>query len=411
MGPRETYVASSAPMSGAETSQTTTLNGSVGVMRTKNGLGMTAVGMPRTSRVSTVPPIAASQKRRSSVARRRKSRSYVTWGTPSGGCRGDRAYHASRLVASKPPSVDVDSPHRPRLRHDRGRRPGPGERPHPRARGPDLRLLQLGLPARLPRGTRRPRREGPGRRGGTEARRRPARHRRGHAPLGRELLLLPGRHVPGDQGPARRRASRRRSGTGRTRHLRGGRDRRMTRSRRRLRATGIAAATFVLVLAAAWFVGRAPAGQSPLARLGTEDVHALAFVGDDPEHLLVGHHGGILESGDGGRSWQPLPTQADAMAMAPASDGSIVIAGHEVFTASRDGGVSWQDIPTDLPSLDIHGYARDPADPGRMWALLATGGLWESRDGGVRWEQVRSDNILFPVATTDDGRAQPYGPG
>ena len=183
----------------------------------------------------------------------------------------------------------------------------------------------------------------------------------------------------------------------------------MTRSRRRLRATGIAAATFVLVLAAAWFVGRAPAGQSPLARLGTEDVHALAFVGDDPEHLLFGHHGGILESVDGGRSWQPLPTQADAMAMAPASDGSIVIAGHEVFTASRDGGVSWQDIPTDLPSLDIHGFARDPADPGRMWALLATGGLWESRDGGVRWEQVRSDNILFPVATTDDGRAQLYG--
>ena len=26
--------------------------------------------------------------------------------------------------------------------------------------------------------------------------------------------------------------------------------------------------------------------------------------------------------------------------------------------------------------------ARDPADPARMWAYLATGGLWESRDGG-----------------------------
>src|SRR3990170_1007326 len=146
-GPRETYVASSAPMSGAETSQTTTLNGSVGVMRTKNGLGNTAVGMPRTSRVSTVPPIAASQKRRSSVARRRKSRSYVTWGTPSGGCRGDRADHASWSGASAPPAPHpamndqqgvsraghAYEGHRPRLRHDRGRRPGRGERPHPRA--------------------------------------------------------------------------------------------------------------------------------------------------------------------------------------------------------------------------------------------------------------------------------------
>ncbi len=183
----------------------------------------------------------------------------------------------------------------------------------------------------------------------------------------------------------------------------------MRRSRRWLGATGIAAAAFVVVLAAAWFVGRAPAGQSPLARLGTEDVHALAFVGDDPEHLLFGHHGGILESVDGGRSWQPLPTRADAMGMAPASDGSIVIAGHDVFTASRDGGATWQDIPANLPSLDIHGFARDPADLDRMWALLATGGLWESRDDGVRWEQVRPDNILFPVATTVDGSTRLYG--
>ena len=184
----------------------------------------------------------------------------------------------------------------------------------------------------------------------------------------------------------------------------------MSRGRPWLRATGIAAATFVVVvLAVAWFLGRSPAGQHAVARLGTADVHSLAFVGDDPEHLLFGHHGGILESIDGGRSWQPLPTQADAMAMAPAGDGSIVIAGHEVFTASRDGGTTWQDIPADLPSLDIHGFARDPADPGRMWALLATGGLWESRDDGVRWEQVRSDNILFPVATTVDGSTRLYG--
>jgi len=183
----------------------------------------------------------------------------------------------------------------------------------------------------------------------------------------------------------------------------------MSRGLRWPRATGIATAVLGVVLAAAWFVGRAPAGQAALARLGTEDVHALAFAGDDPGHLLFGHHGGILESVDGGRSWQPLPTRADAMAIAPAGYGSIVIAGHEVFTASRDGGATWQDIPADLPSLDIHGFARDPADPGRMWALLATGGLWESRDGGARWERVSADNILFPVATTDDGRTRLYG--
>ncbi|MEO8437521.1 MAG: hypothetical protein ABI562_03620 [Chloroflexota bacterium] len=139
-------------------------------------------------------------------------------------------------------------------------------------------------------------------------------------------------------------------------------------------------------------------GQTAWSRLGTSDVHSLAFEGDDPNHVLFGHHGGISESRDGGRSWQPLATRDDAMGMRPADDGSIVIAGHDVFTASRDGGKTWQPIAADLPSLDIHGFARDPGDPARMWAALATGGLWESSDFGAHWTQVRQDNVLSPLA-------------
>lgn len=87
--------------------------------------------------------------------------------------------------------------------------------------------------------------------------------------------------------------------------------------------------------------------------------------------------------------------------MVPADDGSIVIAGHEVFTASRDGGRTWAPIASDLPSLDIHGFTRDPADPARMWAYLATGGLWQSTDFGAHWTEVRTDNVLFPLAIRD----------
>ncbi len=138
---------------------------------------------------------------------------------------------------------------------------------------------------------------------------------------------------------------------------------------------------------------------TPWARLGTADVHSLAFVGNDPNHVLFGHHGGILESRDGGHTWQPLPIGADAMGMRPAADGSIVIAGHLVFTASHDNGKTWQSIAAqDLPNLDIHGFARDPSDPARMWAALATGGLWESGDFGIHWTRVREDNVLLPVA-------------
>lgn len=141
-----------------------------------------------------------------------------------------------------------------------------------------------------------------------------------------------------------------------------------------------------------------PALPVPWATFGSEDVHSLAFVGADPQHLLFGHHGGLEETNDGGRTWSDLPVRDDAMSMSPASDASIVIAGHEVFAASRDGGQTWTSIESDLPSLDIHGFTRDPADAGRMWAALATGGLWQSTDGGVHFSRVRQDYVLYPTA-------------
>lgn len=140
------------------------------------------------------------------------------------------------------------------------------------------------------------------------------------------------------------------------------------------------------------------ATQTAWTRFGTQDVHSLSFVAGDPSRVLFGHHGGLLASSDGGQTWSPLPVRDDAMSMAPASDGSIVIAGHLVFTASRDGGATWTAIDTNLPSLDIHGFTRDPRDPARMWAYLATGGLWESTDFGATFTRVQEANVLFPLA-------------
>lgn len=147
--------------------------------------------------------------------------------------------------------------------------------------------------------------------------------------------------------------------------------------------SGAVGAVAVIGVAVVAFILSRPSGvsASPWSRLGTQDVHSLAFVGDDPDRLLFGHHGGISASSDGGRTWQPLGTRSDAMSLGAASDGSIVIAGHEVLAASRDDGRTWENTAAVLPSLDIHGFARDPGDPARMWAYLATGGLWESRNG------------------------------
>jgi photosystem II stability/assembly factor-like uncharacterized protein len=186
-----------------------------------------------------------------------------------------------------------------------------------------------------------------------------------------------------------------------TRKRRGWRRAPRTGTRLPIRATAFVLATTVAVIAiiAVFLVrGQRSTDQAGWARLGSQDVHSLAFVGDDPNRLLFGHHGGLSESLDGGRTWRPLPTRADAMAMQPARDGSIVIAGHDVFIASHDRGQTWAPLSADLPSLDIHGFTRDPGDPARMWAYLATGGLWESNDSGARWLQVRQDNVVFPLA-------------
>ena len=159
-----------------------------------------------------------------------------------------------------------------------------------------------------------------------------------------------------------------------------------------------------------YFVTR-PESATPSAwtTLGTADAHALTFVGEDPARLLFGHHGGLLASEDGGLSWTQLAASDDAMSVSVATDDSIIIAGHEVLAVSRDAGATWADLDADLPSRDIHGFARDPADPGRMWAALASGGLWASADGGLSWSQVRSDNVLSPVAIRAGGQTRLLG--
>lgn len=170
-----------------------------------------------------------------------------------------------------------------------------------------------------------------------------------------------------------------------------------------------AGAAGLLILLAAVLRPFSPGNPVPWTRLGTADVHSLAFAPGATERLYFGHHGGILESQDGGRRWDPLPVSADAMGMRPAADGSIVIAGHEVFVGSADGGQTWTPITTDLPNIDIHAFARDPLDAHRMWAYLAEGGVYESTDGGAHWTKVYEGHIPFMTATTDGSSAALIG--
>jgi photosystem II stability/assembly factor-like uncharacterized protein len=128
-------------------------------------------------------------------------------------------------------------------------------------------------------------------------------------------------------------------------------------------------------------------GATAWSTLGTRDVHSLAFDPTNPQHLYFGHHGGLLETKDGGRSWQGTSLSgADAMNVAPPVGGFFQIAGHKVYMETADGGQTWQDVPNDLPGLDLHAFVADPADPSHAWAFDVGFGLFETTDKGRTWE-------------------------
>ncbi len=113
---------------------------------------------------------------------------------------------------------------------------------------------------------------------------------------------------------------------------------------------------------------------------GTADVHSLAFDPNDGSRLYFGHHGGLLESRDGGRSWQGGDRLGGGCHEGSHRRGSRKIAGHNVYLESTDGGVTWQHVPSDLPGLDLHAFAINHDDPDRAWALAAGFGLIETTD-------------------------------
>jgi hypothetical protein len=145
-----------------------------------------------------------------------------------------------------------------------------------------------------------------------------------------------------------------------------------------------------------WTAGFGPGSRPRVAGR----VAAVALDPSDPRHLLVGG-GGVWESRDGGWTWTPRaddqPTVAiGAVAFAP-GDPSVAYAGTgqgEALAAlgvgllrSGDGGATWEPlVARELLGAGFHDLLVDPGDAGRLLAAT-TAGLWASPDGGRSWER------------------------
>lgn len=135
-----------------------------------------------------------------------------------------------------------------------------------------------------------------------------------------------------------------------------------------------------------------------LSQIKTNDFHSMAVSPADPNLVLYGHHGGVLRSTDGGRTWLTTNLTGatdDAMGMgiSGAEPDIVYAAGHDTFFKSTDGGQTWRSLDPDLPGRDIHGMAVAPDHAGRLYANVVRYGFYRSDDGGETWTKANSGSF------------------
>ena len=124
------------------------------------------------------------------------------------------------------------------------------------------------------------------------------------------------------------------------------------------------------------------------------EVIALEF---DPVggRLFKVHPHALYGSGDGGRSWDPVPLPASvldgriaAIALPPDSAGALYVAGHGIgVIVSRDMGETWKGIGQELPA-DLVALTGHADQPRTLYAVVEEEGIFRSQDAGGTWTRM-----------------------
>lgn len=139
----------------------------------------------------------------------------------------------------------------------------------------------------------------------------------------------------------------------------------------------------------------------PLSRQGESDFHALTTGGA----RILGFDGSLLRSADG-LTWEGLEIPAQPAALAASPTGSEVLATTaEGLLRSTDGGSTWS-VVSGVPLLQTVAWAPDGAT---AVGVEPSAEIWSTADGGVSWQQgpdVGPDVQAVAVAANDGGDAR-----
>lgn len=150
-------------------------------------------------------------------------------------------------------------------------------------------------------------------------------------------------------------------------------------------------------------------GDYPLG--STETLHGIAcrFEG---EAFVVGAHGTLLYTEDGGQSWISLavPTSGDLRALATQDAGPVYVAGDGALLLSRDAGDTWTQLSDGHTNFRSIAAAQRAAtvlaisDDGGLYAIDAAGAHRTMTIAGARAVGVSPDGASVVVAGTDELR-------
>ena len=127
---------------------------------------------------------------------------------------------------------------------------------------------------------------------------------------------------------------------------------------------------------------------------GAQHIHAVTY---DPEgNLLLGTHGGLFKSSDGGKTWQKVSVKGSvnaddwmSLVVDPRNRKIMFAGGHDLgVIKSSDGGITWVRSDDGIKGTDIHGLTLNQRNPDLLFAYSVDNGVFKSKDGGISWKRM-----------------------